>query len=505
MKTNKLTNILVAFTLVLTTSCQDFLEVDVPGQLSELDFYQTDEDATVAVTAVYDMMSAHYYGNWASLYMLKMMPSDESNAGGSNEGDQIGYQRLDDFAVTSENDKVRDVWKMLYRTIYRANKVINKVPGDSPLQLRLIAEVKALRAMCYFELVSLWGAVPIILDDVAPENYGSIVRSDVSEVYDQIELDLNEAIAVLPEVDAYSSADRFRVSKGAAQAALGKAHLYQEEWSDAVSAFDDVISSNDYDLENSVQVAMSSAGEFGQESLFEISYTAGRGYDWGNFPWGEKPESNIHIQIMGPRADYYTMAPGDSLIGGWGFNLPTQKIYDAFVNAGDVNRRVVSVMSETELEAAGGNWTGETSWDYDGFFRRKYGTVDNETGGPVGELNYGTNWRMIRYADVLLMAAEANYRAGNEAAAQGYLNQVRTRPGTALAAITPSGNALFDAIVLERQLELAFEGHRFVDLVRWGMAETELGSLGFVAGKHDLMPIPMNEILTAGLEQNPNY
>ncbi|PIB36212.1 hypothetical protein BFP72_12835 [Reichenbachiella sp. 5M10] len=504
MKNFNIKYLLVAVMMIMATACEDFLDQEVPGKFPEEDFYQNDEDASSAITAVYDMMSAHYYTNWASLYVVKMMLSDESNAGGSNEGDQLGYQNLDDFKIDAQNDKIQDVWKMLYYTIYRANKVINKLPGDTDLQKRIIAEAKALRAMNYFDLVSLWGDVPLVLDDVAPADYTSTERAPVADVYAQIEMDLTEAIAVLPEASAYPAAEKYRVSKGTAQAALGKAHLYQEEWSDAATQLEAVINSNVYSLEHSVQDVFATTGEFGRESIFELSFSPSAEYDWGNFPWGDNPESNIHVQLMGPRADFYTMAPGDSLLGGWGFNVPTQKMYDAFIDAGDVNRRVVSILSDDELIAAGGNWTEPNAWDFEGFFQRKYGSFNNQNGAPVGDLNYGTNWRIIRYADVLLMAAEANYRDGDEAAAQGYLNEVRTRPGTALAAVTPTGAALFDAIVLERQLELAFEGHRYLDLVRWGMAATELGPLGYVDGKHDLMPIPINEVRTAGLTQN-NY
>src|SRR5690606_24854299 len=114
----------------------------------------------------------------------------------------------------------------------------------------------------------------------------------------------------------------------------GKAYLFQKKYDTAVAQFETVITSGIYGLEPSVQRVFSRDGEFGIESLFELSYTSGESYDWGNFPWGEKPEANIHIQLMGPRADYYTMAPGDSLIGGWGFNVPKQKMYDAFLAAG---------------------------------------------------------------------------------------------------------------------------------------------------------------------------
>ncbi|MDW7691545.1 RagB/SusD family nutrient uptake outer membrane protein [Flammeovirgaceae bacterium SG7u.111] len=506
MKNIFIKKIAIVLAFMVATSCSDFLDQEVPGKFAEQDFYQTDEDAEFAVTAIYDMVSAHYFGNWASLYVVKTMLSDDSNAGGSNDGDQKGYQDLDDFNIDSQNDKINDVWKMLYYAIYRSNKVINKIPGESDLQNRLIAEAKALRAMNYMELVSLWGDVPLVLNDIAPSDYGNVPRTSVAEVYDQIETDLKEAISVLPEANTYSLSDRFRFSKGAAQAFLGKAYLFQEEWAEAAAQFDAVILSGNYDLEPSISAAFSEAGEFGIESLFELSFTNGESYDWGNFPWGEKPESNIHIQLMGPRADFYTMAPGDSLIGGWGFNVPKQKLYDAYIGAGDNTRRAQTIMSRAELEAAGGNWSVDNAWDFEGFWQRKYGTFQNHTGAPVGELNYGTNIRVMRYADVLLMAAEAEFRNGNEAKAITYINQVRQRPGTNLPALTGvSGNDLFEAIVLERQLELALEGHRFVDLVRWGKASDELGALGFTAGKNEVLPIPINDVRSAGLQQNPGY
>ena len=206
---------------------------------------------------------------------------------------------------------------------------------------------------------------------------------------------------------------------------------------------------------------------------------------------------------MGPRGDYYTKAPADSLIAGWGFNLPKQKMWDAFVAAGDVQRRKQIVMSQAELIAAGGNWTNPTAWDYEGFFQRKYGAFASQTGGPVSELNYGTNWRHIRYADVLLMAAEAYNKSSNDVKARGYLNLVRQRSG--LADVSASGTALFDAIVKERQLELAFEGFRYTDLVRWNLAQQELGGLGYQANKHNVLPIPDFDVRVATLPQNPNY
>lgn len=492
----------VCFAFVFISACRKFLDQPIPGGLPASEFYKTDADVSLAVIGIYDMMQAHYNNNWGSLYMIKTLLSDESNAGGSNSGDQPGYQTIDKFNFDATNDKVIDAWRMLYFTIYRANKVINNTKPENDLRKRLVAEAKALRAYNYFELVSLWGDVPLVLDDVSPAAYTKTGRASKTAVYTQIEKDLQEAIAALPEKSAYRPADRFRVSKGMAHALLGKAHLYQQKWIEATAQFEAVISSGQYGLAPSLAAAFSKSFEFGVESLFEISYQTDRAYDWTNFPWTSQPESNIHIQLMGPRGDYYVKAPSDSLLGGWGFNLPRRKLWDAFVAAGDVQRRKQIIMSKNELLAAGGNWTNDNAWGYEGFFQRKYGSFNTQTGGPVAELNYGTNWRHIRYADVLLMAAEAQYRAGNETKSRQYLNIVRQRSG--LGDITANGNALFEAIIKERQLELAFEGFRYSDLVRWGIAQQELSSLGYQP-KHELLPIPDYEVKTAGLTQNPGY
>ncbi len=489
--------------LVATSGCKKFLDQPVPGQLDENTFYTTDQDAVQGTVAIYNFLKAHYNNNWASIYFLKSLPSDESNAAGSGFGDQPGYQELDDYKFDATNDKVRDAWKMCYYTIFRCNKVINKVAPENDLRKRLIGEAKTIRAYSYFELVTLWGDVPLVIDDVPTNAYTTTPRAPKADVYKQIEKDCQDAMAVLPVRSTYTGGDRYKVSKGTAQALLGKALLYQQKWADAAAQFDGVITSNQYGLEPTIGKAFSTAGEFGIESVFEVSYANNRSYDWGNFPWGGMPQSNIHVQLMGPRSDYYVKAPADSLGGGWGFISPKAKLWNAFIAAGDVNRRRNTIMSEVELKAAGGDWTSPNAWDYEGYFQRKYGSFSSQTGAPVGELNYGTNWRLIRYSDVLLMAAEAYYRAGNEPRARIELNKVRTRAG--LGDVSAAGTALFDAIVLERQLELAFEGFRFLDLVRWGKAPAELASLGFVTGKHELLPIPDNEIKTGALTQNPNY
>lgn len=487
--------------LIVASGCSDsFLDTENPGKLAVSEFYKTDADAVQATTSVYDMMQSEYVWGFASALMLKTMPSDESNAAGASPGDQPGYQTLDKFNFDSENDIILKVWRTIYYSINRANQVINRVSPENDLRKRLIAEAKALRAYNYFDLTALWGDVPLVLTELTPDQFTLQVRASRQEVYAQIEKDLLEAIEVLPEKNMYNAGDKFRVSKGTARAILGKAYLYQEKWSEAAAQFNEIINSGQYELERNFGFIFSKKGEFGKESLMEVSYTDQTGS-------GRARESNQYIQLMGIKATHYTMAPGDSLAGGgWAFNSPTMKLFKVFENAGDFERRRHTLMSVAELQAMGGNWNNPDYYDFEGVIRRKYGNYFTESSLANGNsisANYLTNWRYIRYSDVLLMAAEAYYRDGDENRARTELNKVRDRAG--LSDITATGNDLFEAIVIERQLELAFEGVRYPDLIRWGKAAQELAPLGFVAGKHELLPIPNDDVRSGGIPQNPNY
>ncbi len=485
----------MALTFIVISACDDFIDVADPNRLDVETFYNTDEDASQALFATYDILQWHQNNwGWASPILVKTLPSDEGTGGGSDPSDQLPYQNLDDMNFDAANTAVYALWSIQYWGIYRANLVINNVEASTPIRERYIAEAKALRAYFYLELVTAFGDVPLILDELTPDQYQQ-TRVAASEIYDQIEMDLTEAAAVLPVKSAYDASDRFRVSRGTAQSLLGRAHLFQEEWAEAASALDQVINSGEYGLEADFGAVFSEAAELGTESIFEAVFIETFGYDWGGngFAWGQRAESNIHIQLMGPREGEFTLT--DSMVVGWGFNQPTQKMYDAFT-AADL-RRQHTVWSEQELIDAGGSATGN-AYDYEGYIRRKYGSFNSESDGDVGQLNYGTNWRLMRYADVLLMAAEAHFNNSGSATALGYINQVRNRAGLAdLTTLT------LNDIVTERQLELAFEGHRYLDLIRWGLATQELD--GFQAGKHELFPIPQDEVLAGGLSQNPNY
>jgi tetratricopeptide (TPR) repeat protein len=502
-KTINLILSVTVMTLLMTVSCtEDFLETDPIGKAAVDNFYETDRDARMALMAAYDILQwKHASGSWNSTYLVKELPSDDVNAGGGGEGDQPRLQRIDNFEYGPDNDAISFVYQSDYYGIYRANKVINNTKPESEMRKQIIAEAKFLRAYYYFELVSMFGDVPLNLEDLAPSEY-SQPRTPAEEVYVQIEKDLGEAIANLPLKSEYSERDRFRATKGAARALLGKAHLYQEEWDKAAGYFDEVIQSGEYSLVDDYSTLFTKAQEFGKESLFEVSYTTQEQYNWGNFPWGARSEeANIVIQLMGRRWNQ-NFDPGNTgLTAGWGFLPATPEIYAAYPDK-DL-RRSASVMTEDTLEAKGGSM-GE-GYEYEGYIKIKYHPRTNETtteGGAVGSLNFGTNLRLIRYADVLLMAAEAYYQSGNEDRALTELNKVRERAG--LNDVSASGQDLFNAIVKERRIELAFEGHRFLDLVRWGRAEEELSDRGYVEGKHNLYPIPLNEVRNNKQIENNN-
>ncbi len=495
--------VVVVISLAMSSCGKDFLEIQPVGKIPVDQFYKTDADAFKGLIAAYDILQWTNARDWQSVYLAKTFPSDESTAGGSSSGDQPPLQELDKYTYGSGNSVIKGAYEGNYYGIYRCNLVITKVDPINDYRKKIIAEAKCLRAYYYSELVMMFGKVPLIVTELATPSDYKQPQAEVTAIYAQIEKDLTEAIAVLPLKSAYSADDKFRVSKGTAQALLGKALLYEKKWKESSDAFEAVIGSDEYQLSGDFSTLFRSNQEFGDESIFEVAYVNTKGYDWGTFGWGgnRNMENNITWQLCGPRGDYF-VAGNSGMVGGWGFNYPTQTVYDAF-EANDA-RRAATVWSVSDLQALGGNWTGTDAYGFNGYFRVKYGTFTSETGSPVGELNYGTNLRLIRYADVLLMASEAYYRQTLEDKSRTELNKVRQRAG--LGDVTASGTALFDAIVKERQTELAFEGVRFFDLVRWGLAPQVLGSLGFVTGKHELFPIPLDEVTNNNLiVQNPGY
>ena len=481
---------IIIIALATFTSCSDdFVNVD-SNDINSKDYFNSEEDYQNALIGAYDLLQATYIN-----VMLGEIASDNTLAGGESATDVIGIQEIDDMIHTPVNSNLRDLWGWMYGGVNRANFILEfQDKTDFSGKEQVIAQARFLRAYYYFELVKWFGDVPLAVDkQILFGEESSYVRSPTSEVYAQIELDLMYAADNLPLVQTETG----RVTKGAAQALLGKAYLYQEKFSEASQVLETVIQSGTYSLVTDYNTIFEAEGENSTESVFEVQYTDLEGAGFGCL---QCSEGNVAVGFSGVR-NY----EGPDFTSGFSFNVPVQEAYEAFDS--DDPRRDIAILNIDAWATATGATFG-TGFEHTGYFNKKY-IPRTRSDQALADLNLTNpnNYRSIRYADVLLMAAEANNRGGiDEAKAQGYLNDVRRRAfGDDLHDITATGASLTNAIYLERRLELIGEGHRFFDLVRTGKAAQEIN--GFQAGKHELFPIPAIEIQLAGnvWAQNPGY
>ena len=569
MKTKYYKQISVALVslLILAGCSSNFLDIQQQGVTKVKDYYKTDADATGAIMGCYNMMRAMNASVWTSFWMTKESLSDDIYTGGQNSGDRPEYQELNTFTFGPTNSPITNIYKYSYMVIYRANMIVDNIKNPTPYQKIVIAEAKAIRSYMYFELATLYGNVPLVLHELLPTEYAqpnsaSVTNADgtvtPTGLYAQIEKDLTEAMADLPlrsQLKA-SGSDLARFSKGTAQAFLGKTQLFEKKYTDAAKTLNALIATGEYglyqlsEINNDYTQLLRTSTEFGKESIFEISYSSARANDWSNAfgdLWNDPSRTNptnLVWQLCGPRGDEGFNGPTDSLIvagkkvpnttdrinGGWGFGYPTLDLYNAYVAAGDTVRAKGSILTEKQLLAKGGTMGtgGNFMWGCPGLVRLKYTTWATETSsapGAVPDLCYGSNLRIIRYSDVLLMAAEANLLASpaDQTTALNQINHVRTR--VTLPALT---TLTLNNIKLERRLELSFEGCRYQDLVRWGDAATALKdqgksvptgvrlggvlqyntntAAGFHAPKNNMFPIPFNEMSSnPNVKQNPGY
>lgn len=491
----KYTTIIIS--LLLLSSCgDDFLEVRPVGRVLEANFYQTEEQVFEGLVAVYDVLQWNDQVGYSMYRTLLDVASDEAHAGGSDAADQPAWVAWDGFKMTPNLGPQAGFWKKNYTGIYRANLLLEKIEGAEDLtpqfKSRVIAEAKFLRAKFHFDIACLFGNALVITKTLGADEYYTVSQKPVAEILVQVEQDLNDAIADLPET--VSGNELGRITKGAAQSLLGRAILYGNgNMATAATALQNVINSGVYALENNFGDIFKTSNEHGVESIFEISYSDNSIADWWMFGSGNG-EGNVAIQFVGMR-DYN----GPTYATGWGFSPVSEELVNAM--QGDPR------FEHTIIDAANTGGTYTEGYQNTGYFVRKYAPLAANTAGDGAiPLNWANNVREIRYADVLLMAAEAIVRSnGNESTARGYVNQVRARVN--LPAITSTGNQLLEDIYKERRMELALEGHRFFDLVRTNKAATVLAGKGFVAGTHEFLPIPQTEIDLSNnaLKQNFGY
>ena len=329
---------------------------------------------------------------------------------------------------------------------------------------------------------------------LAPSEY-DLPQNSPSEIWPLIEQDLKDAAAVLPRKSQYLPEDLGRVTHGAASALLARVYMFQNKFTEAKAAAADVINSGEYSLTPFFGDIFTTAGENGPGSIFEIQYMNASGGNWGRNNANEGTFSNVFQRARGQ-------------FEGFGFNLPTQDLVDEFFQEGIEDPRLEhTVFRVGDQMGDRGTFTKDATggFQHDYYTKKPFNRKDEEA--PFGDPNPngGTNDRVIRYADVLLMHAEASAETGDDAAARTSLNEVRDR--VSLDPVTASGQQLIEAIYHERRVELAMEGHRFFDLVRTGRAKDVLGPLGFVEGVHEILPIPEFEITKSNgvYTQNPGY
>jgi hypothetical protein len=485
MKIYKIYILLFVAAIGFNACSEDYVDVTSEDANSE-NFFNTQADYENALIAAYDMLQSSYIN-----VMLGEIASDNTLAGGESAIDAIGIQQIDDMIHTPVNEQLTDLWRWMFAGVNRTNYIMefqNNI--NFPDKPRVIGETRFLRAYYYFELVKFFGDVPLAVDErfLFGDQF-NVDRTPKADVYAQIERDLIYAVDNLE----YTTPDVGRATKGSAQALLGKVYLFQEKYDLAADVLDDLILMGPYSLVTDYSTIFENNNENNSESVFEVQYSDLEGAGFGCL---QCSEGNVAVGFNGIR-NYN----GPTFDSGFSFNVPTQEVVDLFDPA---DPRKDTAILDIDAFAAANNATFSVGYEHTGYYNRKYIARQGDLNTGDANLTNPNNYRAIRFADVYLMAAEA-YNSGNlgDGQARTYLNEVRMRLG--LPDVQVSGAALEDAIFLERRLELVGEGHHFFDLVRTGRAAAEID--GFVTGKHEVFPIPLEEILLAGnrWEQNPNY
>ncbi len=509
--------LVIAATFFLGSCSEEFLDRQPLDREVSTNFYQTEEDAMEALTAAYDILGYDDYPgtSWAPFVTVSDILADDSYAGGSDPNDGMDENELNTFDIPTTNRLAHSIWKKNYAGIYRANLLMEKmvdIDASDEFKARLIAECKFLRAYYHFDLVRFFENVPLLTATIkGPSEYAQD-QDPPQMVYDQIALDLVEAAAVLPAVIPAEEAGR--VSKWAAQALLARVYLFCNgvygtdlnaggtviNQAKALEYLEDVIANSGHDLFPDYSTNFKLAGEYGIESVFEISHgDTPPWWDWGYTVGGE---GNLGAQMQGPR-----VTGSENWNRGWSFGVPGHKLVQDF---GDDPRLAMTIVKQEELDG-----TLTEGYQHTGYFSRKYSS-DAEHWGSNGqfELNRTCNFRVIRFSDVLLMAAELG-----SANAQTYLDRVRARVGLGSIPATPEN------IYKERRLELSLEGIRYFDVLRKGQAfaSQELTVIGvrgpnytddqvvydvtFNTATRGFLPIPQSEVdLSNGVfVQNDGY
>lgn len=466
-------------TLSLTACKEQFLDLSPISAVGTSSFFKTQSDVLTALNGAYGALQ--FNGQYGQLYVVAEIPSDDTSPVLS--GSVTDQDEFDKFYVRTTNPYTLARWNDGYRGIYRCNAIIERTAGvsmDETLKKRVIGEAKFLRALMYFNLVRVFGDVPLVLTEITDPLQGyDYGRAPVADVYTQIIKDLSDAETVL--ATSYTGTDVGRATTGAAKSLLGKVYLTQKKYAEAATKLKEVIDLGIYSLLPNYADLFKAANKNSKESVFEVQYKKGNIGEGSPFANAYAPENSGNAVIQ---------------FGGGGNNHPTPDLESSY-ETGDP-RRAVS-MANSYINSSG------VKIDY--YYIKKYADP------PVANGDSDDNWYVLRYADILLMYAEALNETGKTAEALPYLNQVRKRVG--LADKTPTAQAdLRLAIEQERRVELAFEGHRWFDLVRTGRAlpvlQAKAASIGIKTALTEnnlIFPIPQSQIdiNPSKIKQNPGY
>ncbi|REA63850.1 RagB/SusD family nutrient uptake outer membrane protein [Dyadobacter luteus] len=472
---------LLFISLILFSSCKDgFLSLAPISETNNLNFYRNEADMLNAVNAAYASLQFGGVYN-QSMYAIGEGISDNTEILDAQSG--IDISQLDAFTTLSNNGIVSETWNDHYRGILAANTVLDRigtVSMNEAMKTRFSAEAKFLRALLYFNLVRMYGDVPLLLKETTDVTEGyTYTRNPASEVYIQVEKDFTEAAQALPA--SYSGADVGRATSGAAKGLLAKVYLTQKKWQQAADKTKEIIDAGTYDLLASYADIFRINNKNHKESLFEVQYKKG-GFGLGS-PFNNR---------FAPRLAGVVVT---TIGAGTGHNLPTA----------DMNRAYEAQDLRKDISIAQGYTSGGTFVQSP--YVRKY--MDP---APFAASDADNNWPVLRYADVLLMRAEAlnelSFSTSGEALL--ILNRIRKRAGLSdkTSEQLNSQAAFRLAVEQERRVELAFENHRWFDLLRTDRAIAVMNSKGFNIQSYQLLlPIPLTqiEINPSQIKQNPGY
>jgi hypothetical protein len=481
----------IAVLMMTIASCKkSFLNPPVQGALPASQLYTNATGAEQGINAIYANLRSYNLTAFPAL-AIESMGGDEVQKG-STPGDSPNLGLYHTFQQTGAESGFDDsFWSGQYTSISLCNQAIDSIPQinmDANLKAQYIAEAKFVRAYNYFRLVRAYGDVPLRLHYPKSTADFNIPRTPKSQVYTQIEQDLTDAAGVLPTT--FSGADVGRATKGAAFALHAKVALYEAKWTDVLTYTNDVINSGVYSLFPNFEQSFRETNENNSEEIFEIQCPN----------TGSNPSAST---------SQYSQVQGIAPTWGWGFNVPTGALVAAF-EPGDprLNGTILFAggkSAEGDAIPAVGNGSVDSMYNYKSYVPFSDAILNGTPGA-------GQDVRVLRYADVLLMNAEAANETGNTALALASLEKVRARARAGNASVLPQVTTTDQATLRldiwhERQVELAMESDRFFDVVRQGRAPALFGNRGFKAGKNEVQPIPTSEIALSGglLKQNPGY